>query len=100
MQMPLYDRVRIAIIAIPAASVERAFWYAVVAGFAWLMLHVVFAHWLAGRRIGERSPTLGQMSREVLYSVRSLIVYGIVGGLIVFAVISGWTPMYFRIARY
>jgi sterol desaturase/sphingolipid hydroxylase (fatty acid hydroxylase superfamily) len=40
------------------------------------------------------------MGREFLASLRSLVVYGLVGGFIVFAVVSGWTPMYFRISRY
>jgi sterol desaturase/sphingolipid hydroxylase (fatty acid hydroxylase superfamily) len=95
--MPFDDRLRIALLAIPGSSIERAFWYVVLAGFAWLTLHVILARPLAGRRISEKRPTFGQMSREALYSLRSLVVYGLVGGAIVFAVVSGWTPMYFRI---
>ena len=37
------------------------------------------------------------MSREVLYSFRSLLIYGLVGGFIVFAYLSGWTQIYYRI---
>jgi Delta7-sterol 5-desaturase len=96
--MPLPDRFRIALLSIPAASLERAFWYVTIAGFAWLTLHVLFTRWLAHRRIADRAPTLGQMSREVLYSLRSLVIYGLVGGFIVFAYFSGWTQIYTHIA--
>jgi sterol desaturase/sphingolipid hydroxylase (fatty acid hydroxylase superfamily) len=96
--MPLSDRLRIALLSIPAASLERAFWYVTIAGLAWLTLHVLFARWLAHRRIADRSPTLGQMSREILYSIRSLAIYGLVGGFVVFAYFSGWTQIYTRIA--
>jgi sterol desaturase/sphingolipid hydroxylase (fatty acid hydroxylase superfamily) len=98
--MYLGERIRITLFAIPVTTLERAFWYLTIAGFAWLMLHVLFARRLAGRRISKELPTRGQMGREVLYSLRSLAVYGLVGGIVVFAVVSGWTPMYFRIVRY
>ena len=87
-------------LAIPGASLERGFWYVLVAGFAWLALHVVLAKWLARRRISDQRPTARQMGLEILYSLRSLAVYGLVGGFMVFAVVSNWTPMYFRIERY
>lgn len=96
--MSLAERYRIALISVPAASLERAFWYVLLAGFAWLMLHVLLARWLARRRIADRAPTLGQMSREVLYSGRSLAIYGLVGGFMAFAYFSGWTQIYTRIA--
>lgn len=98
--MNFADRLWISLLAIPGASLERAFWYFTLAGFAWLTLHLVLARWLARRRIAAAAPTAGQMGRELLYSLRSLAVYGLVGGGMVFAVASGWTPMYFRIARY
>lgn len=98
--MPLIDRLWIALVAIPGASIERAFWYVVLAGFAWLALHVVFARWLAHRRISDKPPPLGQMSREFLYSLSSLGVYGLVGGFMVFAYFSGWTHIYVRFDQY
>jgi lathosterol oxidase len=38
--------------------------------------------------------------QELLCSFRSLLIYGLVGGGITFAVLSRWTPMYFRIEQY
>ena len=98
--MSVLDRLWYALVAIPAASLERAFWYFATAGFAWLVLHVLLARWLAHRRIGSQLPRASQMGRELLYSLSSLAVYGLVGGFMVFAVASEWTPMYFRIERY
>jgi lathosterol oxidase len=93
--LTLADKLRIALIAIPGASIERAILYFALAGTAWLVLHVICARWLAHRRI-NRVPTWGQMGREVLYSLRSLVIYGLVGGFIVFAYFSGWTRIYTR----
>lgn len=98
--MSLADRLWFSLLAIPGASLERGFWYVLLAGFAWLGLHVVFAKWLSSRRISDQRPTARQMGREVLYSLRSLAVYGLVGGFMAFSVVSNWTPMYFRIEHY
>ncbi|MEX2175332.1 MAG: hypothetical protein WD872_13300 [Pirellulaceae bacterium] len=86
--MSLTDRLWYSLIAIPGASLERAFWYVTLAGFAWVALHLVLARWLARRRIADKPPTWGQMGREVLYSARSLAIYGLVGGCMVFSVTS------------
>ena len=98
--MTLLERFWYSLLAIPGASLERAFWYFALAGFAWLALHVILARWLARRRIAAQPPRLGQMSRELLYSLRSLAIYGLVGGFIVFAYLSGWTRIYLRIDSY
>lgn len=97
--MSLADKFRIALLAIPGASIERAILYFLLAGFAYLTLHVILARWLAHRRI-NRVPTLGQMGREVLYSLRSLVIYALVGGFIVFAHFSGWTQIYRRVETF
>jgi sterol desaturase/sphingolipid hydroxylase (fatty acid hydroxylase superfamily) len=94
------QRLWYSLLAIPGATLDRGFWYFAVAGGAWLGLHVVLARWIEHRRINSQQPTARQMGRELLYSLRSLAVYGLVGGFMVFAVTSGWTPMYFRISRY
>jgi sterol desaturase/sphingolipid hydroxylase (fatty acid hydroxylase superfamily) len=98
--VPLIDRLWYSLVAIPGASVERAFWYFVIAGGTWLALHVLLARWLARRRIAPRLPDFGQMSRELLYSLSSLAVYGLVGGFMVFAALSGWTRIYVEFERF
>lgn len=98
--MSLAQRFWHALVAIPTISIERGISYFLLAGFAWLTLHVALTRWVAHRRISAKVPTARQMSREVLYSLRSLVVYGLVGGLLVFAVRSRWTLIYFRIEAY
>lgn len=98
--MSLAERLWIVLLAIPAATMERGFWYAGMAGFAWITLHWLLSRWIAGRRISDKPITRSQLSFEILCSLRSLGVYGLVGGMIAFAVMSKWTPMYFRIEQY
>jgi Delta7-sterol 5-desaturase len=98
--VPFSERLIIVLMAIPAASIERAIWYGGMAGFAYLTLHVLFAGWLRGRRISPKPIERSQIRTELLCSLRSLAIYGLVGGAITFAVLSGWTPMYFRIEHY
>ncbi|WP_425616127.1 sterol desaturase family protein [Anatilimnocola sp. NA78] len=96
----LTERLWIALLAIPAASIERAFWYAGMAGFAWVTLHLLLHRWLAGRKISNKPTTRTQLGWELLCSLRSLAVYGLVGGFMTFSVMSKWTPMYFRIEKF
>jgi lathosterol oxidase len=104
--MDLTQRLWVSLLAIPGASIERGILYVTLAGFAWLTLHVILSsrwlgfRWLSQRRISDKAPTFRQMSREFLYSCSSLVVYGLVGGFMVFAVTSDWTPMYFRVEKY
>ncbi|HEX5106219.1 MAG TPA: sterol desaturase family protein [Pirellulaceae bacterium] len=98
--MSWIDRLWISLVAIPGAMLERGFAYVAIAGFAWVVLHVILARWLARRRIGDKAIGLGQVSREVLYSLRSLAIYGLVGGCMVFAYLAGWTQIYLRFERY
>jgi lathosterol oxidase len=94
------DRIWRALHVVPYAAVERATSYAIAAGFTYVLLHILLARWLAKRRIAPQPPRISQMTWEVLYSLRSACVYGIVGGLMAFAVRSRWTKMYWRIEDY
>lgn len=98
--MPLYDKLRIAIAAIPGIALNHGFWYLLLAGLAWIVLHRLLSRMLARRRINPQIPARGQIGREVLCSLRSLLIFGLMGGLVAFSVLSGWTWMYFRVERY
>ena len=98
--MPLYDKLRIALTAIPAIALTPGFWYVLLAGLAWIGLHWLFSRLLARRRINPQIPARSQISREVLCSLRSLVIFGLMGGFVAFSVVSGWTWMYFRVERY
>lgn len=98
--MPLFDKLRIALTAVPAIALNHGFWYLLLAGLAWIALHWLFSRLMARRRINPLAPTRRQISREVLCSLRSLVIFGLMGGFVAFAVVSRWTQMYFRVERY
>jgi sterol desaturase/sphingolipid hydroxylase (fatty acid hydroxylase superfamily) len=75
-------------------------WYALLAGVAWLVFYVVFRATFRRRRVCREGPTGGQVSRELLTSLRSIAVFGLVSGAVVFAAASGWTRLYWRVDEY
>jgi sterol desaturase/sphingolipid hydroxylase (fatty acid hydroxylase superfamily) len=98
--MPLFDKLRIALTAIPVISLKHGFWYLLLAGLAWIMLHRLLSRTFSRRRINPEIPTRKQISREVLCSLRSLVIFGLMGGLVAYSAVSGWTWMYWRVERY
>src|SRR4051794_33100272 len=88
---------REALQAIPLISLSKAFWYVLFASGVWLSFYVVFRHPMRSRKIASRFPTWRQMGWEVLYSLRSLLIFGIVGGFMYFCTHSGWSRFYRRI---
>ena len=89
-----------AIKAIPGMSIGDAMWYAILAGAAYLFFHVVFKRRLRDRRISDREANARQIMREMLHSVRSLAIFGVVGGMIYFAAMNHWTQFYQPIDKF
>ncbi len=100
MDLSLLDRLRISARIAPAVSASEAFWYFLFAGCAWLLFDVLLVRRLRRRRIAQEPHRLAQMRRELLYSLRSMAVYGVMGGLIAFLALSGWTQIYMRVEKY
>ena len=98
--MPWQDRWWRAIIAVPAVSSTEAFWYLVMAGLAWFVFYVLRPSRFAHRKIVPKIPNRWQMGREVLFSLRSLLAFGVMGSLVAYAGYSGYTRFYLRIERY
>jgi lathosterol oxidase len=98
--MTLEQKLYRALQSIPAVFTGEGFWYFLLAAAAWLGLYVLFARWMRRRRIADHDPTWKQMWWELAYSLRSLFVFGIVGGFMAFSVMSGWTQMYFKFDRF
>jgi Delta7-sterol 5-desaturase len=94
---PVWERVRLSVMAVPRISREEATWYLLFASVTWLAFYVLLRRRLAHRKINPRYPAWKQLGWELLFSLRSLLVFGIVGGFIVFCVRSGWSRLYFRI---
>lgn len=98
--MPLTDRLSIATRAVPRLSLADATWYAALAGATWVILYVFLRESWRHRKIVPRYPSRKQIGWEILFSLRSALVFGLVGGFVVFAGYSGWTRIYVRIDRY
>ena len=98
--MYLDDKLYRTVQSIPAVFMGEGFWYLLLASNAWLGLYVLLARWMRRRRIVDRDPTWKQMGQELASSLRSLFVFGVVGGFIAFGVMSGWTRMYFDSEKY
>lgn len=83
-----------------ADTIVDTLWYLALAGCLWLLLYVVFRRWVQARQISERARPAGQISREILYSLRSLLIFGLVTGGVVFAWLCGGTRLYRHIGDY
>lgn len=92
--MTTWERLEKAALATPGMSLGDAMWYGIMAGTAWLFFHVLFRKALRHRRIADRDPVAKQMGREILHSLRSLAIFGAVGGVIYFLAMSGLTQFY------
>src|SRR5262249_9122920 len=77
------------------------FWYALFAGGVYLAFYVLFRRMMRTRKIVPRLPERRQMAREVLLSLRSMAIFGLTGGVVVFLALCGIRPHVYReIAEY
>lgn len=98
--MPFNEKLNHSLRAWLGASTTQLFWYALLASSVWLFFYVVFRVRFRHRRIGRVEPMVGQKRRELLHSLRSILIFGLMAALIVQAILTGWTRMYFRIEDY
>ena len=61
---------------------------------------MLFRRALARRKVRAGEPPWRQLGWEVLYSLRSLLIFGMVGGFIAFAARMRWTQLYFRLEQH
>jgi sterol desaturase/sphingolipid hydroxylase (fatty acid hydroxylase superfamily) len=86
--------------ALSGASFGNLFWYGLMAGGLWLVFYVAFRAALQHRRISKHEPTRRQVTREIFHSLRSIAIFGLVTGGVVYAAYSGWTRIYVNVDRY
>jgi sterol desaturase/sphingolipid hydroxylase (fatty acid hydroxylase superfamily) len=98
--MSLFDRLGLALLAGPAIALVFLAGYLINAAPAWFLLYRVFSRRIEPRRIADNDPSPAQIRQEILASLRTVGVYGAASFVMVFALLSGWTRMYFRIADY
>ncbi len=82
------------------AAAGDLLWYALLASAAWLFFFVAFRGAMARRKVSRLDPTRRQVAREVLHSLRSVAVFGLVTGAVVYAGLCGWTRLYRRVDEY
>lgn len=98
--MTVYQKVVLSVQAQVGSSLGDLFFYVFGATGLWLFFYVMFRAQLQHRRLASKDPTSGQISREVLHSLRSIFIFGIVSALVVYAAFSGWTQLYLEIDDY
>jgi sterol desaturase/sphingolipid hydroxylase (fatty acid hydroxylase superfamily) len=86
--------------ALVSTSLGDFFWYALLAGGAWLFFDIVFRAAFRHRRISSRARGPGQVRREVLHSVRSVVIFGLVTGAVIYSACCGETRLYWRVDDY
>ncbi|REJ92807.1 MAG: sterol desaturase family protein [Planctomycetota bacterium] len=98
--MPAHEKLIRALGGLLGGSLNQLFWYALLACGVWLFFSLVFRARFRHRRISRQEPTRRQVGRELLFSLRSIIVFGVVTGAVVYAACSGWTRLYVSIDDY
>jgi len=83
------------------SSLIYFFWYGLLACIGvWLVFYLFYRAAYSQRRISDLEQTPGQTRREFLYSLRSIAIFGLVTGLVVYASCFGWTRLYTRPDEY
>jgi sterol desaturase/sphingolipid hydroxylase (fatty acid hydroxylase superfamily) len=94
------DRVWKAALGGGGVALNDLLWYAGAAGVLWLAFHVLLRRRMERRRILTRVADGPQVRREVIASLRSIVVFGIVAALVVFAALGGHTRLYPRVEEH
>ncbi len=74
--------------------------YILIAGFAYFLVHIVLAVWYARKRIQNVTPDGRQISREIQYSIGTLIVFAALDLIVLWLHETGLSQLYFHISDY
>lgn len=83
-----------------ASSLGELFWYALMAFAVWVFFYVLFRIPLRWRKISTEEATTRQMAREIAFSLRSIVIYGLVTAGVVYAKMNGWTLLYMEPGKF
>jgi sterol desaturase/sphingolipid hydroxylase (fatty acid hydroxylase superfamily) len=95
--MSVFERLSAAAASAAGITAADAAWYLGGASVLWLAFYVVFRRAARSRKVVPRDPTAGQVRAEVLRSLRSLAVFGLVAVAIRYAALAGYTRLYWRV---
>lgn len=98
--MNTWHKLQICVQAALARVAGDLFWYGLLAAILWFCFYVLLETRLQHRRVGSRRAADGQVRREILHSLRSIMIFGFVTGVVVFAWCSGKTQLYLNIEDY
>ncbi|WP_299848267.1 sterol desaturase family protein [uncultured Roseovarius sp.] len=76
------------------------FRYVIGAGGVYLVVNVLLAPWLAARKIRSEMPGWPQIRREIIVSLRTVVIFASVGLAICLLAATGILPVYDRIETY
>jgi lathosterol oxidase len=74
--------------------------YWVAAGGVWLVVNLGLSGWISARRLRDTRLPDGQVLREIASSMRSLVIFGATGVVVVLGARQGWQQLYLDIAEY
>jgi sterol desaturase/sphingolipid hydroxylase (fatty acid hydroxylase superfamily) len=98
--MSVGERLERSLQHVAASSLGDALGYGLLACSVWLFFYVFFRKALHHRRISDRQLRSRQVRREILHSLRSIVIFGLVTGAVVYAALCGWTQLYENIGAY
>ncbi|MFO0959481.1 MAG: sterol desaturase family protein [Isosphaeraceae bacterium] len=88
--------IRRALLEIQEFSLGAGLWYLLLAGLAWLLLYVLLRRRVRHRKINPEVPERGQIPREIALSLRSLLIFGLVSGVVAALIALGWKSQLYR----
>jgi sterol desaturase/sphingolipid hydroxylase (fatty acid hydroxylase superfamily) len=74
--------------------------YVLIAGLAFIIFWVLLKDKISYRRIQKRQPKPIDFKREIFYSMLTIIIFGIVGVIVYFLRIHGYTKIYSDVNQY
>lgn len=74
--------------------------YLLIAGLAYFIVHLVFAVWYSHKRIQNVTPDRLQISREMRYSIGTLIVFSAMDLIVIWLNEIGVSRLYFDVSDY
>jgi len=81
-------------------SISDALSYTIFSGTLWVFFYVLLERRAASRKIVPRRATRVQIGCEIVYSLRSIVIFGVVGAVVVYAACAGRTRLYAKVDDY
>jgi sterol desaturase/sphingolipid hydroxylase (fatty acid hydroxylase superfamily) len=83
-----------------AITVDVGLRYFLLAGTAWLLGYVIFKRRWFIRKIVQKFPSSSDVRRELLSSLRTVLIFGAMGMLTITAARHGWSRMYWKLSEH